>query len=76
MDPLTNLGRWIIYVGLLLVAIGGIIWLLGRIPGLDRLPGTWVWEGENWTVVAPIGAMIIISIVLTIILNVVARLFR
>ena len=25
MDPLTNLGRWIVYVGLLLVAIGGIL---------------------------------------------------
>lgn len=76
MDPLTDLGRWIAGIGLLLILTGGLLWLLGRIPGLDRVPGTWVWEGENVKVVAPIGAMIVVSIVLTILLNVIGRFFR
>lgn len=76
MDPLTDLGRWIVGLGILLVFAGGLLWLLGRIPGLDRFPGTWVWEGENVRVVAPIGAMIVLSIVLTILLNLFGRLFR
>lgn len=76
MNPLTDLGRWIVYLGLFLILAGGLLWLLGRVPGWNRLPGTWVWEGENVTVVAPIGAMILLSIALTVVLNVIVRLFR
>ena len=56
----------------MLLVLGGIFLLLGRL-GLDRLPGDLVFRRGNFTVYAPIGLMILVSIVLTILLNVFFR---
>ena len=48
--------------------IGGAVVLLGRF-GLDRLPGDLVFRRGSLTVYLPIGLMILLSIVGTIILN-------
>lgn len=76
MQPLSELGRWTVIIGLGIVALGILLWLIGQIPGLNRIPGTWTWESDNVKVIAPIGLMILLSILLTIVLNVVLRLFR
>lgn len=52
----------------MLLVLGGIFLLLGRF-GLDRLPGDLIFRRGNFTVYAPIGLMIVVSIVLTILLN-------
>lgn len=52
----------------MLLVLGGIFLLLGRF-GLDRLPGDLVFRRGNFTVYAPIGLMIVVSIVLTLLLN-------
>lgn len=52
----------------MLLVLGGIFLLLGRF-GLDRLPGDLVFRRGNFTLYAPIGLMIVVSIVLTILLN-------
>jgi len=41
--------------------------------GVDRVPGTLSWTSENVTVFVPIGLMLIVSIVGTIVLNVFLR---
>ena len=41
--------------------------------GVDRLPGTFTWRSENVTVFVPIGVMVLLSIVGTIVLNVLLR---
>jgi hypothetical protein len=46
--------------------------LLGRL-GLDRLPGDLVFRRGNLTVYFPIGVMILVSVVATILLNVFLR---
>jgi hypothetical protein len=51
---------------LAVVGLGAL--LLARL-GVDRLPGTLHWRSENVTVVVPIGLMIVLSIVGTIVLN-------
>jgi hypothetical protein len=76
MAPLSELGRWIIFAGLVLATIGLLVWLFGQIPGLERMPGTWTWESDNVRVIAPIGLMIALSILLTIVLNLIVRFFR
>lgn len=67
----------------MLMILGGILFLVGllltfsgRIPWLGHLPGDVAIERENLRVYAPFGTMIVISVVLTILLNVIARLFR
>ena len=41
--------------------------------GVDRVPGTLSWKSDNVTVFVPIGLMILVSIVGTIVLNVFLR---
>ena len=41
--------------------------------GVDRVPGTLSWKSDNVTVFVPLGLMLIVSIVGTILLNVFLR---
>ena len=41
--------------------------------GVDRVPGTLSWKSDNGTVFVPIGLMLLVSIVGTIVLNVFLR---
>jgi Protein of unknown function (DUF2905) len=41
--------------------------------GVERLPGTFSWKSGNVTVFAPIGLMLLVSIVGTILLNLFLR---
>ena len=51
-----------------MLVVGGLFLLLGRL-GLDRLPGDLVFRRGNATVYFPIGVMILVSILGTILLN-------
>ncbi len=55
-----------------LLIVGGLFVLLGRL-GLDRLPGDLSFRRGNLTVYFPIGLMILLSVVGTIVLNVLLR---
>jgi hypothetical protein len=65
---MSELGRAIIYVGIGLVVIGGVILLLGRtgLP-IDRLPGDITYRGKNTTFYFPLMTCIVLSIVLSLI---------
>lgn len=76
MNNLAEIGRWILIIGIVIAIIGGIIWLLSRIPGIDQFPGTIKIQGSGFTCFIPVLASIVISIVLTIILNLIARLLN
>ena len=65
---LEGIGKLLIAGAVVLLVLGGIFLLLGRF-GLDRLPGDLVFRRGNFTLYAPIGLMIGVSIVLTILLN-------
>jgi uncharacterized membrane protein YedE/YeeE len=75
MDAGT-LGRGLLYLGMALVVIGGLVLGLGQVLDLGNLPGDWTYRGENVRVYVPIGTMIVLSILLTLLLNLVLRLFR
>ena len=65
---LESIGRLLVGGAIVLLALGGIFLLLGRF-GLDRLPGDLVFRRGNLTVYFPIGLMILLSLVGTILLN-------
>jgi len=73
---LEGLGRTLIWIGGGLLALGLLFVLIGRIPGLGRLPGDIVIKRENVTIFIPLGTMIVVSIVLSVLLNLIARLRR
>ena len=53
-----------------LLVLGGVLFLLGRM-GVDRLPGDLVLRRGNFTLYFPIGIMILLSVVGTIVLNII-----
>ncbi len=57
---------------IVLLVIGALFLLLGRL-GVERLPGDLVLRRGNATFYFPIGLMILISVVGTIVLNLVFR---
>lgn len=71
------LARIFIIIGLVMVVIGGLIYLFGRlgIP-LGRLPGDIRIQGENVTCILPLATMILLSVVLTVLLNIILRLIN
>ena len=69
---LEGLGKLLICGAIVLLVIGTLFLLLGRI-GVDRLPGDFVFRRGNTTLYFPLGLMILISVVGTIILNLVFR---
>ncbi len=70
MSP--ELGRILLVIGLILVVVGGLAALGVRLP-FGRLPGDIAIEGERGGVYIPIVTMIVISVVLTILLNLFIR---
>lgn len=64
------IGKWILVFGVLLVAVGAVVWLIESLGlPLGRLPGDIRVRGEGWSFFFPIVTCIIISIVLTVLLN-------
>ena len=55
-----------------LIVLGGLFLLLGRL-GIDRMPGDLVFRRGNATFYFPIGIMILLSVVGTIVLNLIFR---
>ncbi len=75
MDAPT-LGRGLLYLGLGLALLGGLVMLLGRVVDLGRLPGDIAYEGDGVRIYVPLATMIVLSLVLTLLLNLALRLFR
>ena len=72
----TDIGRILMTLGALLFIIGVVLTFAGRIPGLGNLPGDLSIERGNFRLYAPFSTMIILSIVLSVLLNVLGRFFR
>ena len=65
-----DLARSLILIGLLIIAIG-IVFIMGdKIPFIGRLPGDIRIEGENTSFYIPVMSCILISLILTGIMNV------
>lgn len=66
---LAQMGKMLMGIGALLVLIGAGMILLGKIPGLGKLPGDIFIKGEHGSFYFPIVSCIILSVLLSIILN-------
>ena len=76
MSDLSSLGKLVTLAGAALLVLGGLIWLAGRIPALGHLPGDIRLQRGNVSCFFPLTTMIIVSVLLTVILNVILRLLR
>jgi uncharacterized membrane protein len=69
---LEGVGKLLIGGAVVLLVLGGLLFLLGRF-GVDRLPGDLVLRRGNFTFYFPVGLVILLSVVGTIVLNIVFR---
>jgi hypothetical protein len=70
MSP--EIGRILLVIGLVLIVVGGLAAIGVRMP-FGRLPGDIAIRGEHGGLFIPIGTMIVISLVLTLLANLFLR---
>jgi Protein of unknown function (DUF2905) len=73
VDGVDGIGRLLIVGGVILAAVGVLIVLAPNIPFLGRLPGDIRIDNGNVKVFIPLGTMLLISLILTLILNLANR---
>jgi len=64
---MDGLGKTLIYLGLLLVLVGVIFSLAGKLPWLGHLPGDISIEKDRFSFYFPITTCILISIVVSLV---------
>jgi len=74
---MAEMGRVIVFLGIALVVIGGIVMLLGRtgVP-LGRLPGDIVYRGKNTIFYFPLATSILLSVVLSLVFYLIGHFRR
>ena len=65
---MAGLAKTLIYLGLLLVAIGVVLSLAGKLPWLGHLPGDISIERERFSVYFPLATCILISVIISLVL--------
>jgi hypothetical protein len=76
MGGLETIGKSLVVIGAGLALLGGLVWLLSKMPFLGRLPGDISIERPGVTCLIPLASSIVISILLTILLNVIVRIIN
>lgn len=74
---MVEFGRLLLIIGGT-IALAGILVLLAAkyFPWLGNLPGDFEIEGDNYRIYFPLATMILVSLLGTILLNIVIRIFR
>jgi Protein of unknown function (DUF2905) len=66
---MAGLARLLILFGVVSIVAGLVLLIVPRVPWLGRLPGDVIVEREGFTLYVPIVTSLLVSIVLTILLN-------
>ena len=76
-DTTAVLGRTILILGIVLVALGLFVLLGPRLPGfIGKLPGDLSWSRGNVHIFLPIGTCLLLSLILTLIVSFISWLRR
>lgn len=73
MSGLEPLGRTLLVVGVVLVAVGLVFVLAPRVPFIGRLPGDIRIQRNGLTIYLPIATMLLLSVLVSVVLNVIGR---
>ena len=73
---MDSLARTLILFGGLLLLVGAGLLIASRLPGVGRLPGDLVFRRDGVRVYVPLATSMLVSLLLTVLLNVVFRLWR
>ncbi len=68
-----SLAKMLLYSGVILVVLGGLLLAGSKLTGLSRLPGDIFIQKENFTFYFPVVTCIVLSLLLTIIINLIRK---
>ncbi len=63
------LGRFLVFVGVIIALIGCLLLFAEKIPWIGRLPGDILIKRGKWTFYFPLATSIILSLLITLLLN-------
>jgi uncharacterized protein HemY len=63
-----DVGKTLIYLGVILVILGVVISLAGKLPWLGHLPGDIYIQRDRFTFYFPLATCILISVIITVVL--------
>jgi hypothetical protein len=64
---MEDLGKTLVFIGILLVVIGGIFLLGGKIPWLGNLPGDITIQRDRFTLYFPLATCLLISLLISLV---------
>ena len=73
MEGFAGIGRILIIVGIIIVVLGLLVSFGGRIPFLGKLPGDILIRKDGFSFYFPIVTFLLLSVILTVIVNVILR---
>jgi Protein of unknown function (DUF2905) len=73
---MIDVGRLLVILGFIIVALGLVILLAGRLPFIGHLPGDILIRRAGGSFYFPIVTCLLLSIALTVVLNVLTLIFR
>jgi hypothetical protein len=77
MEPVRQLGRVVLIVGVLFVGVGSLLYFGGKLPfRLDRLPGDIFYQGKHGSFYFPIVTCIVLSVALSLLFWVIGHFRR
>lgn len=65
---MAGIGKTLIYLGIVLVVVGAVFSLAGKLPWLGHLPGDITIQRERFTFYFPLGTCILISVIISLVL--------
>lgn len=68
----SGVGPWLVMAGVVLVVTGLLVWA-GALGWVGRLPGDLRFQGERTRFYLPITSMVILSVILTVVVNLLRR---
>ena len=72
-DGIHYLGKLLIVLGVIVIAVGGLLLFSGKIHWIGRLPGDILIQKKNYTFYFPLATSIIISLIITLVFWILGR---
>jgi hypothetical protein len=70
---LQDIGKLLIILGVVMIAVGALFALSGKVPWLGRLPGDIIIRKKTFTFYFPLATSILLSLILTFIFWLIRR---
>jgi hypothetical protein len=66
-DSVQYIGKFLVLLGLIVAALGGLLLISGKITWIGKLPGDILIQRKNFTFYFPLATSILLSLILTLV---------